>query len=99
MHVKYTNSAGTDKKCHCNQTIIIAEDIVGKFYCSSQNISDVWQCQFFHMGGLMHSNAQLWYFIRATGMGNCVTSLCSVLLKISFSLCHVPPLQCNGFAC
>jgi len=57
MHVKYRNSAGTDKKCHCNQTIIIAEDIVGKFYCSSQNISDVWQCQFFHMGGLMHSNA------------------------------------------
>jgi len=39
MHVNYRNSAGTDKKCHCSRTIIIAQVIVGEFYCSSYSIA------------------------------------------------------------
>jgi len=48
MHVNYRNSAGTDKKCHCSRTIIIAQVIVGEFYCSSYSNALAY-CHVFHI--------------------------------------------------
>jgi len=57
MHVKDSNSAGTEKKYHYRQTVIIADVVIGKF-CSSSALA------YYHFLHILMTDVDLVEFVQ-----------------------------------